>query len=131
MPQRSKASSIKSSIERLKSVVPEVAIYAQLEPPIFIFLTTFMAIRLCWLTSPPLKGWIVCAAIRSRSQTAWTLLREARIGVTAAIVAAFPLTADAQTRDISGKVTMAGTGQPIADVTISIVGQQVGVPARR
>jgi hypothetical protein len=45
----------------------------------------------------------------------------------AVIVTAFPLQADAQTRDISGKVTMAGTGQPLADVTISIVGQQVGV----
>ena len=45
----------------------------------------------------------------------------------AAIVAALPLTAHAQTRDVSGKVTQAGTGQPIPDVTISIVGQQVGV----
>ncbi|MBL0171464.1 MAG: TonB-dependent receptor plug domain-containing protein [Gemmatimonadaceae bacterium] len=45
----------------------------------------------------------------------------------AAIVAVLPLQADAQTRDISGKVTQVGTGQPIADVTISIVGQQVGV----
>lgn len=45
----------------------------------------------------------------------------------AAIVAVLPLQADAQTRDISGKVTQEGTGQPIADVTISIVGQQVGV----
>ena len=45
----------------------------------------------------------------------------------AAIVTALPLTAHAQTRDVSGKVTQAGTGQPIPDVTISIVGQQVGV----
>ena len=45
----------------------------------------------------------------------------------AAIVAVLPLQADAQTRDITGKVTQVGTGQPIADVTISIVGQQVGV----
>jgi len=45
----------------------------------------------------------------------------------AAIVTAFPLQADAQTRDITGKVTQVGTGQPIADVTISIVGQQIGV----
>ncbi len=45
----------------------------------------------------------------------------------AAVVAVLPLQADAQTRDISGKVTQVGTGQPIADVTISIVGQQVGV----
>ncbi len=45
----------------------------------------------------------------------------------AAIVTALPLTVHAQTRDISGKVTAVGTGAPIADVTISIVGQQVGV----
>lgn len=45
----------------------------------------------------------------------------------AAVVALLPLSAEAQTRDISGKVTMEGTGQPIADVTVSIVGQQVGV----
>ena len=44
-----------------------------------------------------------------------------------AFVATLPLAADAQTRDISGKVTMAGTGEPLADVTVSIVGQQVGV----
>jgi TonB-linked SusC/RagA family outer membrane protein len=45
----------------------------------------------------------------------------------AAVVALLPFRADAQTRDISGKVTQAGTGQPIVDVTVSIVGQQVGV----
>ena len=45
----------------------------------------------------------------------------------AALVTVLPLQAEAQTRDISGKVTQAVTGQPIADVTISIVGQQVGV----
>jgi len=45
----------------------------------------------------------------------------------AAIVAVLPLQADAQTRDISGKVTAAGTNQPLVDVTVSIVGQQVGV----
>jgi TonB-dependent starch-binding outer membrane protein SusC len=42
-------------------------------------------------------------------------------------VAVLPLRADAQTRDISGKVTQAVVGTPIADVTVSIVGQQVGV----
>jgi TonB-linked SusC/RagA family outer membrane protein len=47
--------------------------------------------------------------------------------VAAFAVAVLPLRADAQTRDISGKVTQAVTGQPIADVTVSIVGQQVGV----
>ena len=48
--------------------------------------------------------------------------------VTAAAVVAFlPFRADAQTRDITGKVTMAGSSQPLADVTISVVGQQLGV----
>ncbi len=42
-------------------------------------------------------------------------------------VAMLPLRADAQARDISGKVTQAVVGTPIADVTVSIVGQQVGV----
>ena len=42
-------------------------------------------------------------------------------------VAVLPLRADAQTRDISGKVTQAVVGTPLADVTVSIVGQQVGV----
>lgn len=45
----------------------------------------------------------------------------------ATLVASLPLTAEAQTRDITGKVTQIGTGQPIPDVTISILGQQVGV----
>jgi len=45
----------------------------------------------------------------------------------AAVVALLPFRADAQTRDVTGKVTMAGTGQPIADVTVGILGQQVGV----
>ncbi|MCC6244604.1 MAG: SusC/RagA family TonB-linked outer membrane protein [Gemmatimonadaceae bacterium] len=45
----------------------------------------------------------------------------------AALVASIPLQAEAQTRDVTGKVTQVGTGQPIPDVTISIVGQQIGV----
>ncbi|WP_337170842.1 SusC/RagA family TonB-linked outer membrane protein [Gemmatimonas aurantiaca] len=45
----------------------------------------------------------------------------------AAMVALLPFRADAQTRDVTGKVTMIGTGQPLPDVTVSIVGQQVGV----
>ncbi len=44
----------------------------------------------------------------------------------AAIVAVMPLVAEAQSRDVTGKVTQVGTGQPIQDVTITIVGQQVG-----
>jgi TonB-linked SusC/RagA family outer membrane protein len=47
--------------------------------------------------------------------------------VTAAAVAFLPLAAQAQSREVSGKVTMAGSGQPLPDVTVSIVGQQVGV----
>ncbi len=50
-----------------------------------------------------------------------------KYAATAAIVAFLPSRADAQTRDISGKVTQAVVGTPIADVTVSIVGQQVGV----
>ena len=46
---------------------------------------------------------------------------------TAAIVALLPLRADAQTREITGKVTQAGSGAPILEVTVNIVGQQVGV----
>jgi TonB-linked SusC/RagA family outer membrane protein len=45
---------------------------------------------------------------------------------TAAMVALLPLDARAQTRDVTGKVTVVGTGQPLADATVSIVGQQVG-----
>lgn len=44
-----------------------------------------------------------------------------------ALVAIVPLRADAQSRDVTGKVTMAGTGQPLADATVSVVGQQLGV----
>lgn len=44
-----------------------------------------------------------------------------------AVVALLPLRADAQTRDVTGKVTVAGTGQPLAEVTVSVVGQQLGV----
>lgn len=47
--------------------------------------------------------------------------------VTALAVVVMPLRAEAQTRDITGKVTMAVTNQPLADVTISVVGQQLGV----
>ena len=43
------------------------------------------------------------------------------------VVAVLPYRAEAQTRDISGKVTQAVVGTPIADVTVGIVGQQVGV----
>ncbi len=41
-------------------------------------------------------------------------------------LAIMPLTLQAQTRDITGKVTAVGTGQTLADVTVSVLGQQVG-----
>lgn len=45
----------------------------------------------------------------------------------AAILAAVPAMLAAQTREITGKVTQAGTGTPITEATIGIVGAQVGV----
>lgn len=50
-----------------------------------------------------------------------------RFVAAAAVVAVLPLRADAQTRDITGKVTQIGTNQPLVDVTIAVVGQQMGV----
>ncbi|MBL0939928.1 MAG: SusC/RagA family TonB-linked outer membrane protein [Gemmatimonadaceae bacterium] len=50
-----------------------------------------------------------------------------RVATVAFAVALLPFRADAQNRDITGKVTMQGTGQPIADVTVSVVGMQLGV----
>ena len=44
-----------------------------------------------------------------------------------ATTALLPLQASAQTRDVTGKVTMAGAGTPLVDVTVGLVGQQVGV----
>ena len=44
-----------------------------------------------------------------------------------ATAALLPVTASAQTRDVTGKVTMAGAGTPLVDVTVGILGQQVGV----
>ncbi len=43
------------------------------------------------------------------------------------VVSLAPAIVSAQSRDVSGKVTMAGTGQPLADATVSVVGQQLGV----
>jgi TonB-linked SusC/RagA family outer membrane protein len=45
---------------------------------------------------------------------------------TAAMITLLPLDARAQTRDITGKVTAIGTGQPLVDATVGIVGQQIG-----
>jgi len=45
----------------------------------------------------------------------------------AAIFASLPAILAAQTREITGKVTQAGTGTPITEATIGIVGAQVGV----
>ncbi len=46
---------------------------------------------------------------------------------TAAILAAFPLSVRAQTREITGKVTSSESGQPIADAIVTQFGQPVGV----
>lgn len=45
----------------------------------------------------------------------------------AALAALLPMRADAQTRDVTGKVTMTGTGAPLVDITVGLLGQQVGV----
>jgi len=45
----------------------------------------------------------------------------------AALIAAAPVTIQAQAREITGKVTQIGTSQPIQDVTISLLGQPLGV----
>ncbi|MCA2991005.1 SusC/RagA family TonB-linked outer membrane protein [Gemmatimonas sp.] len=50
-----------------------------------------------------------------------------RLLAAVALVAAVPFSAHAQTRDVTGKVTMTGTGTPLPDITVGIVGQQVGV----
>jgi TonB-dependent starch-binding outer membrane protein SusC len=50
-----------------------------------------------------------------------------RLLAAVALVAIVPFRADAQSRDVTGKVTMAVTGQPLADATVSVVGQQLGV----
>jgi TonB-linked SusC/RagA family outer membrane protein len=50
-----------------------------------------------------------------------------RLLAAVALVAAVPFSAHAQTRDVTGKVTMSGTGTPLPDITVGIVGQQVGV----
>lgn len=50
-----------------------------------------------------------------------------RFVAAAALFALLPMRAEAQTRDVTGKVTMSGTGAPLADITVGLVGQQVGV----
>jgi len=45
----------------------------------------------------------------------------------AAVIASLPAVLAAQSREITGKVTQAGTGTPITEATIGIVGAQVGV----
>ena len=49
------------------------------------------------------------------------------LAVAATVFAAVPITLSAQTREITGKVTQAGTGTPVTEATIGIVGSQVGV----
>ena len=45
----------------------------------------------------------------------------------AALLAALPANLQAQAREITGKVTVSGTGTPLPDATVSVLGQQVGV----
>ena len=50
-----------------------------------------------------------------------------RVAMALAVIACLPLRADAQNREVSGKVTMVGSGQPLPDVTITVLGLQLGV----
>ena len=45
----------------------------------------------------------------------------------ALFLALTPASLAAQTREITGKVTMAGTGTPVTEATIGLVGGQLGV----
>ncbi len=45
----------------------------------------------------------------------------------AALLAALPANLQAQAREVTGKVTVTGTGAPLPDATISVFGQQMGV----
>jgi TonB-linked SusC/RagA family outer membrane protein len=45
----------------------------------------------------------------------------------ATLIAAAPATVRAQVREVTGKVTQVGTGAPVADATVGILGQQLGV----
>ncbi len=49
-----------------------------------------------------------------------------RRALLAAVPLLLPLIAGAQSRDITGRVTQIGTDVPLAEVTVSIVGQQIG-----
>jgi TonB-linked SusC/RagA family outer membrane protein len=44
----------------------------------------------------------------------------------ACVLAALPSVAQAQSRDVTGRITIAGSGAPIQDATVTVVGQQVG-----
>jgi TonB-dependent starch-binding outer membrane protein SusC len=48
------------------------------------------------------------------------------LALVACLLAAMPSVAQAQSRDVTGRITMAGTGAPIQDATVTVVGQQVG-----
>lgn len=54
-------------------------------------------------------------------------MRRMSVVVAAALFAALPLHAQTQSREVTGKVTQAVTGQPIAEATVGLLGQQVGV----
>lgn len=49
-----------------------------------------------------------------------------RRALLAAVTLLLPAVAGAQTRDITGRVTQIGTDLPLADVTVSVVGAQIG-----
>ena len=54
-------------------------------------------------------------------------MRRILLFAAAALVAAAPAGLGAQTREITGKVTQVGTGQPISDAIVGVLGAQLGV----
>ena len=54
------------------------------------------------------------------------MIRILRRALVAAVPLLLPLAAGAQSRDITGRVTQAGTEVPLAEVTVSVVGQTIG-----
>jgi TonB-linked SusC/RagA family outer membrane protein len=54
-------------------------------------------------------------------------LRRILLFAAATLIAAAPATVRAQVREVTGKVTQVGTGAPVVDATVGILGQQLGV----